>query len=192
MIRRMLTAAALAAVLAPGQAAAQQQVQPRVLDLKLRVVDLRLRIETPQGLRGETPSQVDFAIAGDVLFAFNEANLTPGAAAILSGLANDIRTQATGPIKIVGYTDAVGEDAFNLDLSRRRAKAVEAELRRLLAGAVSEFATDGRGEAEPVAPNKNADGTDNPAGRARNRRVTATYAKRNATPSPTTASTQRP
>ncbi len=192
MIRRLLAVAVLLTVLVPGEASAQQQVKPKVLDLKLRVVDLRLRVESPQGVRGESPSQVDFAIAGDVLFAFNEATLTPAAAAILSGLANEIRAQAAGPVKIVGYTDAVGEDAFNLDLSRRRAKAVEAELRRLLAGAVSEFTTDGRGEADPVAPNKNQDGSDNPQGRARNRRVTATYAKRSASSAPTTSSAKGP
>ena len=187
MIRRLLCAAALVVVLAPGQATAQQEVRPRVRDLRLRVVDLRLRVETPEGVRAESASHVDFAIAGDVLFAFNEANLTPAAAAILSGLADDIRTRGTGRVEIVGYTDAVGEDAFNLDLSRRRAKAVEGELRRLLAGATTEFITDGRGEADPVAPNKKEDGTDDPAGRARNRRVTVTYAKRTTIPAPTTA-----
>ncbi len=66
-------------------------------------------------------------------------------------------------MKIVGYTDAIGEDAFNLDLSRRRAQAVEADLKRLLAGAASQLTTDGRGEADPVAPNKRRLGHPPPA-----------------------------
>lgn len=164
-----------------------------MLALQLRVVDLRLRSESPQGVRAESPSTVDFALAGDVLFAFNQATLTPDATAILTGLANDIGAQAAGPVKIVGYTDSVGEDAFNLDLSRRRAQAVERELKRLLTGVVREFSSEGRGKAEPVAPNRNQDGSDNPDGRARNRRVTVAYAKRTASPSATTTvPAQRP
>jgi len=181
MIRRLLAVALLLTVLVPTEVSAQQQV-----------VDLRLRVETPQGVRAESAKEIDFAIAGDVLFAFNQAILTPAAAAILSGLASEIRAQATGPVRIVGYTDSVGDDAFNLDLSRRRAKAVEGELRRILGSAVSDFATDGRGKADPVAPNKNPDGSDNPAGRARNRRVTATYAKRAAASSSTSSVPPRP
>lgn len=192
MTRRLLAVAILLTVLIPGEVAAQQAVRPTVLALQLRVVDLKLRVETPEGVRGESPSQVDFAIAGDVLFAFNEATLTPAAAAILSSLAHDIKAQATGPVKIVGYTDEVGELAFNLDLSRRRAQAVEADLNRLLAGTPTQFTTDGRGEADPVSPNKNEDGSDNPPGRARNRRVTVTYAKRPASSSTTTTSSRAP
>ncbi len=173
----------LSGVLAP-EALAQDDdpadvadLQPRVVDLRLRVLDLQRRVESPEGLRAESPSQVEFAISADLLFAFNEATLAPEARAVLSGLADDIRRQAMGPIAIVGHTDAVGSDAFNLDLSRRRAAAVETELDILLAGSAVAFATEGRGENEPVAEETGADGADDPEARARNRRVTVTYTK---------------
>ncbi len=189
MIGRLLGAAVLLSLAVPGAAGAQAAPAPapaRVLGLQLRVLDLQLRVSNPEGVRAESSAKVDFAIAGDVLFAFNQANLTPAASAILSRLADDIRAQATGPVGIVGYTDAIGDDAFNLVLSRRRAMAVQAELQRLLSGSATQLTTDGRGKADPVAPNKNTDGSDNPEGRARNRRVTVTYAKRPAPLSPTT------
>lgn len=186
MIGRLLVATALLSLVMPAGAGAQASPPPaRVLGLQLRDLDLRLRVSSPEGVRAESRAEVDFAIAGDVLFAFNQATLTPAASGILSRLADEIRAQAVGPVAIVGYTDAIGNDSFNLDLSRRRATAVQAELQRLLAGSSTQLTTDGRGKADPVAPNNNADGSDNPEGRARNRRVTVTYAKRPATSAPT-------
>jgi outer membrane protein OmpA-like peptidoglycan-associated protein len=62
--------------------------------------------------------------------------------------------------------------AYNLALSRRRAETVAREL--IGQGLHRERVTiQAYGEARPVAPNLNPDGTDNPAGRARNRRVEA-------------------
>jgi outer membrane protein OmpA-like peptidoglycan-associated protein len=68
-------------------------------------------------------------------------------------------------VTIVGHTDADGDDASNLDLSKRHAAAVRNAL-------VSEFKidaarmdTDGKGESQPIDKN------DNPAGKANNRRV---------------------
>lgn len=73
-----------------------------------------------------------------------------------------------------GYTDAKGSPNYNLDLSQRRAQAVEAVLRtRLGAGYV--FTTTGHGETDPIAPNTTTEGSDNPEGRALNRRVTIRY-----------------
>ena len=58
-------------------------------------------------------------------------------------------------------------------LSRRRAQAVAVALRR--AAAPPRLVVRGHGEADPVASNTNKDGSDNPEGRARNRRVTITF-----------------
>lgn len=68
-------------------------------------------------------------------------------------------------IKIVGHTDADGADADNLDLSKRRAAAVKAELVKTFGMDAARIETDGKGESQPVAAN------DTPANKALNRRV---------------------
>ncbi len=80
-------------------------------------------------------------------------------------------------MQVDGYTDSVGNDAYNRDLSQRRAASVTAALTSRLRGKPTQLRATGHGESDPVAPNANADGSDNPAGRAKNRRVTITFAK---------------
>lgn len=55
---------------------------------------------------------------------------------------------------------------------------MQAALQPLLAGASVTRRVTGHGEANPVAPNNNPDGSDNPGGRAKNRRVTIGFEKR--------------
>ncbi len=79
-------------------------------------------------------------------------------------------TAAGKKATIEGHTDAVGADGYNQKLGERRAAAV----RNALVGrglAPDSLATQGYGESRPVAANENADGSDNPQGRAKNRRV---------------------
>ena len=68
-------------------------------------------------------------------------------------------------VQIVGHTDSDGEDAANLDLSKRRAASVKAALTREFAIDAGRMDTDGKGESQPV------DGNNTPAGKANNRRV---------------------
>ena len=68
-------------------------------------------------------------------------------------------------ILVVGHTDADGSDAANLDLSKRRAAAVKAELVKTFGIDASRIQTDGKGESQAVAPN------DSPSNKALNRRV---------------------
>ncbi|MDD2491664.1 MAG: OmpA family protein [Bacteroidales bacterium] len=68
-------------------------------------------------------------------------------------------------IKIVGHTDSDGDDALNLDLSKRRAAAVRGFLVKEFGIAADRIETDGMGEQQPVAPN------DKPENKAKNRRV---------------------
>ncbi len=73
-------------------------------------------------------------------------------------------------VEIIGHTDAKGTEAYNQDLSLRRAHAVEAWLtRNSVDGTLIQ--TEVRGESHPAAPNRLPDGRSNPEGRARNRRV---------------------
>ena len=78
----------------------------------------------------------------------------------------------TRKISLEGHTDNVGTTAYNMNLSKRRVDAVAAELVKqgMLADRVT---TQAFGETRPLAPNRNSDGTDNPVGRAKNRRVEA-------------------
>lgn len=132
---------------------------------------------TPDG--GETVTRsgdtVEVELAADVLFEFDSATLTPDAADRIAALGPDIGAAArAGTVTVTGYTDDVGDDAYNQDLSERRAEAVHAALASAVDRADLAFEVSGRGEADPVAPNQ-IDGVDNPDGRARNRRVTIRY-----------------
>jgi OmpA-OmpF porin, OOP family len=119
--------------------------------------------------------QVQLTLAADVFFAFDKDTLNVATAVTVAGLAERIGNEARGPVRIDGYTDSVGDAAYNLDLSKRRAGTVQAELERRITGKSVTFVAAGKGAADFVAPNTNADGSDNPEGRARNRRVTITY-----------------
>ncbi|MGZ8517642.1 MAG: OmpA family protein, partial [Chitinophagaceae bacterium] len=68
-------------------------------------------------------------------------------------------------ILVVGHTDADGTEASNLDLSKRRAAAVKAELIKTFGIDASRIQTDGKGESQAVASN------DSPSNKALNRRV---------------------
>jgi len=176
---RWVAVAAAALLFVGGSGAAGQEADtPRVQSLKLRVVDLVLRTEGIADRRTDTGPQVQIDLVTDVLFAFNRADLGSEAQAVLQQAATIIGNEAAGPVRIDGYTDSVGDDAYNLDLSRRRAEAVRAGLAGLPGAAGRPFVTSGFGEANPVAPNANPDGSDNPEGRARNRRVTISFQRR--------------
>jgi outer membrane protein OmpA-like peptidoglycan-associated protein len=112
------------------------------------------------------------SLAADTLFAFDKATLTPAAEANLARAAEAVRQGGDGTVTVRGYTDAKGEDAYNRTLSERRATTVAEWLRRQPGLGTRDFATEGRGEADPVAPNTTPGGDDDPQGRARNRRVT--------------------
>lgn len=140
----------------------------------------------------QAPGQTQVVLAADVLFEFGRADLTPAAAARLADVAARVNTGARGEVTVTGFTDSKGSDSVNLPLSQARAEAV----RQALVGQVHTpgvtLVAQGRGAADPVAPNTNPDGSDNPAGRARNRRVEVTFqrvvASPTAAPVPSTAS----
>lgn len=106
------------------------------------------------------------------LFAFGSSEIGPEGKAKLRELAAYLNRPEIAPRRLMveGHTDSIGTDAANQALSERRAGAVRAEL---LSGAVeaSRIQAIGYGESRPVTPNVGPDGADNPAGRARNRRV---------------------
>lgn len=140
-----------AAQAAQAQAAAAQD-RVRALEAQLRDMEAR---QTERGL---------LVTLGDVLFAFNKAELTAQAAPRLDKLASFLQQFPDRRLLIEGYTDSVGSDSYNQDLSDRRAQSVRDAL--VQRGVNSNRITvRGYGKAYPVADNAS------PEGRAMNRRV---------------------
>ncbi len=111
--------------------------------------------------------------AGDLLvlyFEFNEDQLTARALKQLKIISDILKKSPVRKITIDGYTDAIGSDSYNLGLSSNRSVAVKEALLNM--GVPPEqILTRGLGEANPISPNENPDGTDNPQGRSQNRRA---------------------
>lgn len=123
----------------------------------------------------EEPCRTRIAVAADALFAFDRADLTPDAEKALLSLQGELASRPGAKLSIEGHTDAVGDDAYNRQLSERRARAVRDLLARQGLTAASTPIV-GHGESSPVAPNSKPDGSDDPEGRAKNRRVELVFA----------------
>ena len=117
----------------------------------------------------ETGFNIQINLSSDVLFDFDKAELKSEADSELQKAADIIRQKGKGLILISGYTDSKGTDAYNKRLSLARAQAVKNWFEAQ--GLHQNYQTEGLGAANPVAPNTNDDGSDNPEGRAKNRRV---------------------
>lgn len=125
----------------------------------------------------ETPTTVEVTLAADVLFDFDKADIRPSAEPALHELADIIRNKSRGGVTIQGFTDALGSDPYNQRLSDRRAASVKSWLVAHEHFPAAMFSTIGFGARQPVAPNRHPDGSDDPDGRQRNRRVTVLIRK---------------
>jgi len=101
---------------------------------------------------------------GDVLFAFDKATLSPGALRNVDKLAVFLNKHPNRSVLVEGHTDSVGSDAYNLDLSEKRAEAVKSALVNQKVGE-ERVTTKGYGKKYPVASNHTSEG------RQLNRRV---------------------
>jgi len=124
--------------------------------------------EIDQNVEGATVERIGEGIAvtfeSGILFPFNSTELYPAGRENLRKLAGILQRNPGSEVLIVGHTDNVGSDAYNLDLSRRRAQAAASYLisNGVAAGRIR---TEGRGETEPISSNATE------AGRQENRRV---------------------
>ena len=143
--------------------------------LTLQVNDLVSTVGNPTAYASQAAQQTTVTLSADVLFDFNQATLTPAAQTVLAAQASRIKSGARGTVTVAGYTDSLGPDSVNVPLSLARAQAVVAALTPEVAGTSVNLKATGQGAADPVAPNTNPDNSDNPAGRALNRRVTVAY-----------------
>ncbi len=114
---------------------------------------------------------IQVSLPGDICFDYNKWSLQKPAEKTLRKLVEVIQSLKVKKILVVGYTDSKGSKAYNLALSLRRANAIKLWLRTKGGLSHAKIITKGLGAANPVAPNTNPDGSDNPKGRAKNRRV---------------------
>jgi len=159
--------------LGPGRGALT--LSAKVLDVEGVIRGLSARSEKIQAALqdlGAEETDTDYVIEleGDVLFDFDKSTIRDDAEESLCKVGEVIQAYDHA-VTITGHTDAKGADAYNLELSRKRAESVKKWLVENSGIASSLITTWGRGESEPVAPNTKPDGTDNPEGRQQNRRV---------------------
>jgi outer membrane protein OmpA-like peptidoglycan-associated protein len=123
----------------------------------------RLQAEVDQ-LKATPTSRGLVLTLGDVLFDTGRSELNPGSSRKLDQLAQFLSEHKERRVQIDGFTDSVGSDSYNEELSRRRADAVKSAL--LVRGIdSSRISTQGYGKAYPVANNTDS------GGRQLNRRV---------------------
>jgi len=175
VLRGLCVVSLAPSLLLTGCAASKQTLDQMLADARALNAKLFARL---QGLEDTGISVVEEGdsvrlVLPDVFFEFGKANLSGDARKAIAQAATLINS---GEYKkhsmiIEGHTDSKGSAEYNLKLSQQRADAVEKEL------VFSSVATSriagvyGMGEARPIAANENTDGSDNPDGRAKNRRV---------------------
>ena len=115
--------------------------------------------------------QLTIDLAADVLFDFDKYTLLPKAHDTLQKVGQVAASYPSSPMLIEGHTDGKGTHPYNMKLSENRADAVRNWLVQNASIAGSRITTQGWGETKPVAPNKKPDGSDDPEGRQKNRRV---------------------
>ena len=118
-------------------------------------VSLGLSYRFGQGAPVVAPEVVNktFNLNSDVTFAFGKADLKPQAQGVLDGIYGEIAQVKSANVKVAGYTDRIGSDAYNQKLSQKRAETVA---NYLVAKGVSQNAISatGYGKANPVTGNK--------------------------------------
>lgn len=119
----------------------------------------------------ETETEFQIELSGDVLFDFDKWDIRPEAEEALKNVAEVINASKSPEVKISGHTDSKGAADYNQQLSEKRAESVKNWLKENTEVDPKIIETSGYGESKPVEPNTNPDGSDNPAGRQKNRRV---------------------
>ena len=132
--------------------------------LDRQAADLQAAISSDDVIITNTGEELRVVMPEGILFEIDSANVRASLQGDLRALAQNVLVYDQTTIDVIGHTDDTGSDAYNLDLSTRRASAVAGIL--LEEGvAPSRVRSFGRGEFEPVASNATVEG------RARNRRV---------------------
>jgi outer membrane protein OmpA-like peptidoglycan-associated protein len=163
--KREAAEAQAAAAAAQQQAATAQQQAATAQDQARMMAERTARLEAMLVELQATKTERGMVVTiGDVLFATNEANLTPSGMSTLRKLADVMAQNPERSVLVEGFTDSIGSSSYNQDLAQRRANAVATALGSM--GVPRErIAMRAYGEAFPVAPNDTA------SNRQLNRRV---------------------
>lgn len=125
-------------------------------------------VTTPSAVSVSTKVMEKVTVSGQMLFAFDSAELTEDAKTIIDERIERIkgRVKLTSIMKVEGHTDSTGPEAYNQKLSQRRAEAVADYIaKNSVRVRADDIQAIGKGESEPVESN------DTKEGRALNRRV---------------------
>ncbi|RYF88682.1 MAG: OmpA family protein [Chitinophagaceae bacterium] len=125
--------------------------------------NIRLAVGAPD-TRNKLITEGKFVTHG-ILFDVNSDQIKPNSYGALKDIAQVLSENETVKVKIVGHTDADGDDASNLELSKQRAVAVKQLLISEFKIDANRLQTDGKGETQPLQNNNSS------AGKANNRRV---------------------
>ncbi len=112
----------------------------------------------------ESQPLIRYSLSDTLLFSTDSYELSDKARPVLDKLYERLEKLSIQSIDIVGHTDDTGPEAYNLELSAKRAEAVAAYFENKGVGAVK-LNISGKGEQNPLVPN------DSPARRSMNRRV---------------------
>lgn len=161
---------------------AAEEPEP-VSNPKMEVLDLIFKVENLAGnvqdlQVKETDLEIRVELASDVLFDFDKADIRPAAQNALKQVGTIIKEKAKGSVRIEGHTDAKGADSYNEKLSNRRANSVKDWLVKKEGLKDVPFSTSGFGAKNPVVSNTKPDGSDDPEGRQKNRRVEIVISKK--------------
>jgi outer membrane protein OmpA-like peptidoglycan-associated protein len=157
--------APLEAVAISGEGGATESgvaVGGKSLDLERAMKDLAAE---------ETPKEIRVNLSADVLFDFDKAQLKPEAEPSLEKVATVLKANPGAQVTIEGHTDGKGTDSYNQPLSEKRAASVAQWFVAHNSLSAANVHTKGWGKSKPIAPNTKPDGSDDPDGRAKNRRV---------------------
>lgn len=156
---------------------------PPVANPKIQILDLIFKVENLAGKVQdlqvkETDLEIRIELAADVLFDFDKADIRRDAQNALKQAADIVRDKAKGTVRVEGHTDGKGSESYNQKLSDRRANSVKDWFVKKEGLKNVKFSTRGFGAKNPVAPNTKTDGSDDPAGRQKNRRVEIVISKK--------------
>ena len=147
-----------------NQTATQEQLPTQITTETVKKIETELKVEkVPEGIR--------INVAETILFDFDKYNVRAQARPTLTKINLLLRHYKKAQIFINGHTDNQGENAYNLELSQKRAAAVKYYFINVFKVQNTRMQTKGYGKTKPISLNNNLDGSDNPVGREKNRRV---------------------
>ena len=155
----------------------RQRIELDKKSLELQQKELDLEKAQKEFQAQQSGRSLSMNLSGDVLFDYDKADLKPAAEEALKKVAVVLSQFPESKVTVEGYTDSKGTTSVNEQLSRERAQAVKDWLVRNGNVLAANISTKGFGEQYPIAENTNRDGTDNPLGRALNRRVSIVVEK---------------